>query len=170
MLIMQFTDLLIVHFFSFFLLLFSLLWSLLVSLTMKTRQINVPKWPAKISCRGNLLDSPARITRRIYSPEKPAISTRGLLARDPPFPAQNPQARPGPPSLPPPPTASPMEPGGGGREPARPTHASWTGTFTFIPFFMNGYISLYDTTYTYSIQSGLIWKYNYIAVGERIIC
>ncbi len=95
---MQFTDLLIVHFFSF---LFSA-WSLLVSLTMKTRQINAPKWPAKISCRGNLPDSPMRITRRIYSPEKSAISTRGLLARDPPFPVQNPQARPGPPTLPPP--------------------------------------------------------------------
>ncbi len=89
-------------FFSFFLLLFSLVWNLLVSLTMKTRQINAPKRPAKISCRGNLLDSPARITPRIYSPEKSAISTRGLLAGDPPFPAQNPQARPGPPSLPPP--------------------------------------------------------------------
>ncbi len=33
-----------------------------------TRQINAPEWPAKISCRDNLPDSPGRITRRIYSP------------------------------------------------------------------------------------------------------
>jgi hypothetical protein len=55
-----------------------------------------------------------------------------LLARDPPFPAQNPQAGPGPPTLPPP-TAPPTEQGGGGREPAWPTHAYWTGTFPFFP-------------------------------------
>ena len=91
---------------------------------MKTRQINAPKWPAKISCRENLPDSPARIIRRIYLPEKPAISTRGLLARDPPFPAQNPQARPGPPTLPPPPSSSAngAEGEGAGSRPGPPTH------------------------------------------------
>ncbi len=69
----------------------------------------------------------------------------------------------------PPPAAPPTEPGGGGKEPARPTHASWTCTFTFIPQFMNGYISLYDTIHTYSTQSGLMWKNKYITVGEGII-
>ena len=118
-----------------------------------TRQINAPKWPAKMSCRENLPDSPARITRRIYLPEKPAISTRGLLARDPPFPAQNPQAGPGSPTLPP--HASANGARGGGREAARPTHAHWTGTFTFFPHFMNGYIFLYNTIHTHSTQSGL---------------
>ncbi len=164
---MPLTDLLIVHFFSFLFLLFSLLWNLLVSLTENppnecakmTRQINAPKWPAKISCRRNLPDSPARIIRRIYSPEKSAFSTRGLLARDPPFPAQNPQAGPGPPTLPPPPQNSANGAGGGGREPARPTHAYWTGTLAFILHFMNGYIFLYDTIHTYSTQSGLKWRY-----------
>ncbi len=144
----QFTDLLNVHSFFFLFLSFACLFldyeNPLNECTKMTRQINAPKWPAKISCRGNLPDLPARITRRIYSPEKSAISTRGLLARDPPFPAQNPQARPDPPTLPPP-TAPPTEQGGGGREPARPTHAYWTGTFAFIPHFMNGYIFLYDT-------------------------
>ena len=119
-----------------------------------TRQINAPKWPAKISCRENLPDSPARITRRIYLPEKPAISTRGLLARDPPFPAQNPQAGPDSPTLPPP-HGSANGAGGGGREPARPTHAHWTGTFTFLSRLMNGYIFLQNTIHTYSTQSGL---------------
>ncbi len=77
---------------TFLFFLFSILWSLLVSLTVKTRQINAPKWPPKISCCGNLPDSPARITRRIYSPEKSAISTRcearsaRIICRfDPPF-------------------------------------------------------------------------------------
>ncbi len=156
---MQSTDSLIVHFFFFS----SLALKLACFIDCEnppnkcakmTRQINASKWPAKISCRENLPDSPARIIRRIYLPEKPAISTRGLLARDPPFPVQNPQARPGPPTLPPP-TAPPTERGGGGRELARPTHAYWTGTFPFFPHLMNGYIFLYNTIRTCSIQSGL---------------
>ncbi len=144
---MQFTDLLIVHFLFFF---FPSLWSLLVSLLWKpankcakmTRQINAPKWPAKISCRGNLPDSPARITRRIYSPEKSAISTRGLLARDPPFPAQNPQARPGPPPPLPQQLRQPSRGEGAGSRPGPPTHTeqvlllslpiSWMATYSYM--------------------------------------
>jgi len=162
MFMMQFTDSLIVHSFSILFLYFGALkFACFIDCenppnkcAKMTRQINAPKWPAKISCHENLPDSPARIIRRIYSPEKSAISTRGLLARDPPFPAQNPQARPGPPTLPPP-TAQPTERGGGGREPARPTHAYWTGTFPFFSHLMNGYIFLYNTIHTYSTQSGL---------------
>ncbi len=41
--------------------------------------------------------------------------------------------------------------------------------FYFHSHFMNGYIFLYDTIHTYSTQSGLMWKYKYIAVGEGII-
>jgi hypothetical protein len=78
-----------------------------------------------------------------------------LLARDPPFPAQNPQAGHGSPTLPPPPHGSANGAGGGGREPARPTHAYWTGTFPFFSHLMNGYIFLYNTIHTYSAQSGL---------------
>ncbi len=127
---MQFTDLLIVHFFSFTSLFFALKLACFVDYenppnkcAKMTRQINAPKGPAKISCRGNLPDSPARITRRIYSPEKSAISTRGLLASDPPFPAQNPLARPGPPSLPPPKQLRQRSQGeGAGSRPGPPTH------------------------------------------------
>jgi hypothetical protein len=125
---MQFTDLLIVHFFSFLffsskLACFFDCENLLNKCAKMTRQINAPKCPAKISCRGNLPDSPARIIRRIYSPEKSAISTRGLLARDPPFPAQNPQARPGPPTLPPPQQLRQRSRGeGAGSRPGPPTH------------------------------------------------
>ncbi len=44
--------------------------------------------------RGNLPDLGATLTRGIYSPELGAISTRGIgLPENPPFPAQNPQAR-----------------------------------------------------------------------------
>ncbi len=147
---------------------FSLFWSLLVSVTTKTRQINVPKWPAKISCHGNLPDSSARIIRTIYSPEKSAISTRGLLARDPPFPAQNPQAGPGPPTPPPPPSSSANGTGGRGQG-AGPAHPRTLNRyFCFHSHFMNGYIFLYDTIHTYSTQSGLKWN-KYIAVGEGII-
>ena len=107
------------------------------------------KMTRQISCRENLPDSPARITRRIYLPEKPAISTGGLLARDPPFPAQNPQAGHGSPTLPPP-HGSATGAGGGGREPTRPTHAYWTGTFLSFSHLMHGYIFLYNTTHTHS--------------------
>jgi hypothetical protein len=34
---------------------------------------------------------------------------------------------------------------------------------------MNGYIFLYNTTHTYSTQSGLNKVYKYIAVGEGIV-
>ncbi len=168
---MQFTDLLIVHFFSF--LFFALKLACFIDYenppnkcAKMSRQINAPKWPAKIYCCGNLPDSPARITRRIYSPEKSAISTHGLLARNPPFPAQNPQARPGPPSLPPPPNSSANGARGRGQG-AGPAHPRILNRyFYFHSHIMNGYIFLYETIHTYSTQSGLIWKYKYIAVGE----
>ncbi len=152
--IYRFTDYIFLFFFFLCSIacLFHCLWKPANKCAKKTRQMNAPKWP-KISCRENLPDSPTRITRPIYLPEKPAISTRGLLARESPFPAQNPQAGPGPPTLPPPQLRQLS--GGGGRELARPTHAYWTGTFPFFPHLMNGYIFLYNTAHTYSTQSGL---------------
>jgi hypothetical protein len=126
------------------------------------------------------------MTRQNILPWQPAGFTRennpqNLLARKichfksrlacqrSPLPCLKPQARPSPPTLPPPQTAPQTEPGGGGREPARPTHASWTGTFTFLPHFMNDHIFFYDTIHTYSTQNGLIWKYKCITLGEGII-
>ncbi len=158
---MQSTDLLIVH----FLFLFLLCSTACVSLLVKTRQINVPKRPAKISCRENLPNSPARITRRIYLPEKPAISTRGLLVRDPPFPAQNPQAEHGSPTLPPPPHSSANWAGeGAGSRPGPPGyieqvlflsfHISWMATYS------------YKTQYIHILHRADWMKYKYIAVGE----
>jgi hypothetical protein len=41
--------------------------------------------------------------------------------------------------------------------------------FLSFPFMVILHVS-YDTTHTYSIQSGLIIKYHYIALGEGIIC
>ncbi len=154
MLIMQFTDLLIIHFFPFLCFAFSPFWNPLVSLAMKTRQINLPKWPAKMSCHGNLLDSPARITRRIYSPEKSAISTRGLLARDPPFPAQNPQARPGPPTLPPPQQLRQWSQGeGAGSRPGPPTLLD---RYFYFPSPFHEWLHI------------LLWHDTYIFYTERI--
>ncbi len=137
------------------------------SLLVKIRQINAPKWPAKISCRKNLPDSPARITCRIYLPEKPAISTRGLLARDPPFPAQNPQAGPGLPTLPPP-TAPPTERGkGAGRQPGPPRHIEQV----LLLFFHISWMATYPCkAQCIHILHRADWmKHKYIAVGEGII-
>jgi hypothetical protein len=109
-----------------------------------TRWNDPLKWSARKIRHGNLLDSHATKTRRIYSPERPAISTHGLLARDPPFPAQNPQARPGPPSLPPPSSSANGARGRG--QGAGPAHPRILNRYSyFYSLFMNGYISLCDT-------------------------
>jgi hypothetical protein len=92
-----------------------------------------------------------------------------LLAKDPPFPAQNPQARPGPPTLPPPPHSSAKGAGGRGQGAGLAHPRILNRYFYFLPHFMNGYIFFYDTIHIYSIQSGLKMKYTYIAVGEGII-
>jgi hypothetical protein len=93
-----------------------------------------------------------------------------LLAREQPFPAQNPQARPSPP----PPTPPPQQlrqwrrGEGAGSYPARPCILN--RYFYFHSLYMNGYISLYDTTYMHSIQSGLINKsITILLLGEGII-
>ncbi len=140
----------------------SLAQQLAFSLTVKTRQTNAPKGPAK-KMRQN--DPPKYLAVkicRIHPREWPAEFTcqknlpfqlAACLPENPPSLLKIPRqdlAR-----HPPPPTAPPTEPGGGGREPARPTHAYWTGTFHFFPHLMNGYIFLCNTTYAHSTQSRL---------------
>jgi hypothetical protein len=111
----------------------------------------------------------ARITRRIYSPEKSAISTRGLLARDPPFPAQNPQAGPGPPTLPPPHSSANGAAGGRGQggDPAHPRILN--RYFYFLsPFHEWLHILIWHDTHIFYTERIKV-KYEYIAVGEGII-
>ena len=124
-----------------------------------TRQ-NPPWQLAGFICDFNPLNLLARIRRHFNS--------RLLLAREPPFPAQNPQARPGPPSPPPSNSAN----GGGGRgqetDPARLCILNRYFHFHFPH--MNGYIFLYDTTHTGSIQSGLMNEsITILLLGEGII-
>jgi hypothetical protein len=154
--IMQSTDSLIVHFFFFFFFAQQLTFSLLV----KIRQINVPKWPAKISCREKLPDSSARIIRRIICQKNLPFQLAACLPEIPPSPLKIPRqdmAR-QPPS-PPPPTAPPTEWGeGAGSRPGPPTHIeqvlsfhiSWMATYSCI-----------TTIHTYSAQSGLNEVYIY---------
>jgi hypothetical protein len=119
-----------------------------------TRQNDPPEKSAMTTFQIHMRLKPAEFTRR----KNPPFQLAACLPEIPPsllrIPRQDPARHPFPP--PPAPAALSTEQGGGGREPARPTHASRTSTLAFIPFFMNGYIFLYDTTYTYSIQSGLI--------------
>ncbi len=104
-----------------------------------THQINQPKWPVKMSCHENLPNPPARITRQIHLPEIP------------PFPAQNPQAGHGSPTLPPPPTAPPMERGeGAGSRPGPPTHIEQV-LFLSFSHLMNGNIFM-STQYIHNLH------------------
>ncbi len=117
------------------------------------RQINTPQWPAKISCHGNLPDSSARIIRRIYSPEKSAISTRCLLARDPPLPCSKSPGKTGPSTLPPP----QLRNGEGGRgQGDGPAH----------PRILNRYFSFFSPFHEW--LHILIWHDTYIFYTERI--
>ncbi len=168
---MQSTDSLIVHFLSFSSLLNSLSFIACENPPNKcakmTRQINVPKWPAKISCRENLPDSLARITRRIYLPEKPAISTRGLLARDSPFPAQNPQAEHGSPTLPPPHSSTNGAGEGAGSRPGPPVYIEQVLFLSFHISWMATYSC--RAQYIHILHRADWMKYKYITVGEGTI-
>ena len=100
---------------------------------------------------------PAKQTRQNVLPWKHAKSTRehdppNSLARDPPFPAQDPQAGHDlPASSPLPPTAPPTEQGGGGQE-TDPARLCILNRYFYFP--LNVYIFLQNITYTHSIQSG----------------
>jgi hypothetical protein len=75
------------------------------------------------------------------------FNSRLLLAREPPFPAQNPQAGPGPPSLPPAPQQLHQRRRGGRRQEADPARPCILNRyFYFHSLYMNGYIFLYGTT------------------------
>jgi hypothetical protein len=112
---------------------------LLNLLAMKTHQINVPEWLAKIIRRGNLQNSSATQTRGIYSPEISAIATRGIdLPENPPSPLRIPRQDPAhrPPPLPP---LTPYNRGGGrgrGTDPARPDIVNRYFSFPFISFYI----------------------------------
>ncbi len=136
---------------------------------------NPPNKSAEIT---RLKNPPVKSTVKscqIYSRLKPSeftpwknqpLQLAALLAREPPFPTQNPQPRPTIPSPPPPPGNSANGDGDRGQG-AGPAHPRILNRYFY---FYNGYIFLYDTTYTNSAQSGLIWKYNYFTAEERIIC
>ena len=122
-------------------LVFHCLWNPPNKCAKLTRQMDPPRWPAKKSCHENLPNPPARMTRQIYLPEIPPsplkIPRQDMLANLPP------------------PTAPPTERGeGAGSRPGPPTHIEQV-LFLSFSHLMNVYISLYNTTHTYSTQSGL---------------
>ena len=84
-------------------------------------QLDPPNWPAK-QTRQNVLPWWHAKSTREYDPPN-------SRAKDPPFPAQDPQAgHNSPASPPPPPHGSVNGAGGGGGKPTRPAYASCTGT------------------------------------------
>jgi hypothetical protein len=137
------------------LLLFSLLCFSLNPLNLQfTCHENLPNKCAEISRQKNLSWQFAGFMfdfnpLNLLAKNRRHFNSRLLLAREPPFPAKNSQARPAPPPFPPPPPTPPMEEGGGGRRLTRLAHASWTGTFTFIPLTWM-VTHFYDTTYMHS--------------------
>jgi hypothetical protein len=91
-----------------------------------------------------------------------------LLARDPPFPAQNPQEGHGSPTLPPPPTAPPKERGeGAGSQPGTPTHIEQVLFLSFHISWMATYSCI--TQYIHILHRVDWMKYKYIAVGEGMV-
>jgi hypothetical protein len=129
-----------------------------------TRQNDPPERSAIATCWIHTRLKPAEFTRR----KDPPFQLAACLPEIPPsllkIPRQDPARHPSPP----PSSANGARGRGQGTGPAHPRILNRYSYFHSI--FMNGYISLYDTIHTYSIQSGLILKYNYIAVGEGIIC
>ena len=88
------------------------------------RQLDPPYRPAKQTRKNVLPWGHAKSTREYDPPNS--------RAKDPPFPAQDPQAGHNSPASPPSPHGSVSGAGGGGGEPARPAYASCTGTFAFL--------------------------------------
>jgi hypothetical protein len=122
-------------YFSF--LYFAFLLNPLDLLAMKTRKKNVPK-------------SPAEMTRQ----KNPLWQLAGFM--NPPsllrIPRQDPARHP---PLPPP--ATPHNGGGGRGQETNPARPCILNRYFYFHFpHMNDYIFLYDTTYSYSIQSGLM--------------
>ncbi len=173
MIIMQFTGLLSTHFTS---LLFCFIFPLRPA--WFTGHENPPNKFAKITRQKNLPVKSAMKTWQIYVRLKPAEFTRlknppfqlsACLPENPPSPLRIPRQDPA--RHPSPPPGNSVNGEGGRGQGAGPAHPRILNRYSYFhSLFMNGYIFLYDTLHTYSTQSGLMWKYNYIAVGERIIC
>jgi hypothetical protein len=88
------------------------------------RQLDLPNGPAKQTRQNVLPWEHAKSTRECDPPNS--------RAKDPPFPAQDPQEGHNLPASPPPsPHGSVSGAGGGGGEPTWPAYASCTGTFAF---------------------------------------
>ena len=131
-------------------------------------QNDPPKWPANITRHGNLLDSPARITRRIYLPEKTSHFNSRLACQRSPLPCSKSPGRTWL-AIPPPPLRLRQRSGGRGQGagPAHPRilnsyfsflfHISWMATYSCI------------TQYIHILHRADWMKYKYVAVGEGII-
>ena len=127
--------------------------------------------PAKRMSQLDPPNRPAKWTRQNVLPWKHARSTREhdppkSLARDPPFPAQDPPGRTWLASLPPPPPRLRQRSRRRGQR-ADPARLCILNRYFYFP--LNVYISLQNTTYTHSIQSG--WnKYIIYCFRRRKSC
>ncbi len=125
-----------------------------------TRQIILPWQPAGFIRENN---PPNLLARKICH-----FNSRLACQRSPLPCSKSPGwTRPANPPPPPPQLRQRSRGRGQGAGPGPPTHLN--RYFCFYSHFMNGNIFLYDTTQTYSTQSGLKWRHKYIAGGERII-
>jgi hypothetical protein len=136
------------------------------------RQSNPPKWSAKATRQNNPPWQLAEF-RCDFNPQNLLAKTRChfnsryWLAREPPFPAQNPQARPGPPS-PPPKLRATEEGEGAGDWPGSPLHPEQVLLLSF-PSHEWLHILIWHNIYAFYTERTNGWKYNYITLGERII-
>ncbi len=136
-------------------------------------QNDPPNKCAKMTRQNILQWQPAGFTRENNPPNLLAgkichFNSRLACQRSPPtlfkIPSLDPARQPSPP-----PSSSANGAGGRGQGAGQAHPRTLNRYFCFHSHFMNGYIFLYDTIHTYSTQSGLKWRYKYIAVGERII-
>ncbi len=124
-----------------------------------TRQNILPWQPAGFTWENN---PPNLLTRKICH-----FNSRLACQRSPPSLLKIPRLDPARQSSPPQQLRQRSRGRGQGAGPAHPRILN--RYFCFHSHFMNGYIFLYDTIHTYSAQSGWIWKYKYIALGEGIV-
>jgi hypothetical protein len=140
---------------------------LLNLLAMKPRQIEVPEWLAKITCRTQVRLQPADFPCQ----NQVRFQLAGLTCQSNPSPPlRTPRQDPARHSPPSPPPALHNGGGGGGGKLTRLAHASWTGTFPFIPLTWPIYIFYMTQQYSHPIQSGLMNKsITILLLGEGII-
>jgi hypothetical protein len=98
------------------------------------------------------------------------FNSRFLLAREPSFPAQNPQARSARHPPPPPQQLRQRRRGeGAGDWPGSPMHPEQVLLLSF-PSHEWLHILIWHNTYAFYTERINEWKYNYITLGEGIIC